>query len=174
MSTEKEYKAAREMPGVVKMYAATTVPTGYLLCNGQAVSRTTYADLFAVIGETWGAGDSSTTFNVPDLVGAAPTGVGTSTGYTADETIALGTKYNDQFQGHRQRIQANENGISASYHLLRASVAGSTAGGVGLGASNPAVNFNTTDFLTDGTNGTPRTGTTTRGKRVGINFIIKT
>lgn len=47
----------------------SVTPTGYLYCNGQAISRTTYADLFAKIGTTWGQGDGSTTFNVPDLRG---------------------------------------------------------------------------------------------------------
>ena len=50
------------------MMATTTAPSGYLKCNG-AVSRTTYADLFAIIGTTHGAGNGSTTFNVPDLRG---------------------------------------------------------------------------------------------------------
>jgi microcystin-dependent protein len=45
----------------------TTIPAGYLLCDGSAVSRTTYADLFAVIGTTFGAGDGSTTFNLPKI-----------------------------------------------------------------------------------------------------------
>lgn len=49
------------------LFAGKTVPDGYLLCNGAAVSRTTYAKLFAVIGTTYGAGDGSTTFNLPDL-----------------------------------------------------------------------------------------------------------
>lgn len=50
-------------------YATMRVPNGWLMCNGQAVSRTTYADLFALLGTTYGAGDGSTTFNVPDLRG---------------------------------------------------------------------------------------------------------
>ena len=49
--------------------ATSTVPSGYLECNGQAVSRTTYANLFSFIGTTYGVGDGSTTFNVPDLRG---------------------------------------------------------------------------------------------------------
>lgn len=53
--------------GTIAAFAGTTPPIGYLLCDGRAVSRTDYADLFAVIGETYGAGDGSTTFNVPDL-----------------------------------------------------------------------------------------------------------
>jgi microcystin-dependent protein len=50
-------------------FAASTAPLGYLECDGDAVSRTTYADLFAVVGITYGAGDGSTTFNLPDLRG---------------------------------------------------------------------------------------------------------
>lgn len=60
-----------EIAGEVKAFGGATVPTGYLLCAGQAVSRTTYARLFGVIGTTYGTGDGSTTFNVPDLRGRA-------------------------------------------------------------------------------------------------------
>ena len=167
MSTEKEYKAAREMPGVVKMYAGSAAPTGYLLCNGAAVSRTTYDDLFAVIGTTWGVGDSSTTFNIPDICGAAPAGVGAASGYTQTETIALGTKYDDQIQGHwhGQRVVSAAGGSTYWYYntnLLQ------------QGSATTDSFVNTLGPETDGTNGTPRTGTVTRGKRVGINFIIKT
>lgn len=56
-----------EKPGMIKPFAGTTVPTGYLLCDGSAVSRTTYANLFSAIGTTYGSGDGSTTFNLPDL-----------------------------------------------------------------------------------------------------------
>jgi len=52
--------------GVIIPFAGTSVPTGYLLCNGAAVSRTNYANLFAAIGTLYGAGDGSTTFNLPD------------------------------------------------------------------------------------------------------------
>lgn len=55
--------------GTVSMFAGTTAPTGYLLCQGQAVSRSTYAPLFAVIGTAYGSGDGSTTFNLPNLQG---------------------------------------------------------------------------------------------------------
>ena len=56
------------IPGVVQLYAGSSAPTGWLICNGQDVSRTAYAALFAVIGTTYGAGDGSTTFNIPNLV----------------------------------------------------------------------------------------------------------
>jgi microcystin-dependent protein len=52
----------------------SSAPTGFLECNGSAVSRTTYSALFAIIGTTYGAGDGSTTFNVPDLQDNVPVG----------------------------------------------------------------------------------------------------
>jgi microcystin-dependent protein len=64
----------RSEVGTIKPWGKATAPAGYLLCDGSAVSRTTYADLFAVISTTYGAGDSSTTFNVPDLQGKFPQG----------------------------------------------------------------------------------------------------
>ena len=60
--------------GEIKAFAGATVPKGYLLCFGQAISRTAYAGLFAVLGTTYGAGDGSTTFNLPDLRGLVVAG----------------------------------------------------------------------------------------------------
>ena len=61
-------KAVPVMPvGCVIPFAGAAAPTGWLLCQGQAVSRTTYAQLFSVIGTTYGSGDGSTTFNLPDM-----------------------------------------------------------------------------------------------------------
>ena len=54
-------------PGFIGTYAGNTVPEGWLACNGAAVSRTTYAELYAKIGTTHGAGDGSTTFNLPNM-----------------------------------------------------------------------------------------------------------
>lgn len=61
--------------GAVMPFAGTTAPAEWLLCYGQAVSRTQYGQLFAVIGTTYGTGDGSTTFNVPDLRGRVVAGV---------------------------------------------------------------------------------------------------
>ena len=60
--------------GTIIPFAGSSIPAGYLLCNGAAVSRTTYANLFKVIGTTWGAGDGSTTFKLPDARGRFPEG----------------------------------------------------------------------------------------------------
>lgn len=60
--------------GSITQYGGGSAPTGWLFCDGAAISRTTYAALFAVIGTTFGSGDGSTTFNLPDLKGRVPVG----------------------------------------------------------------------------------------------------
>ena len=81
-----------EPAGIIMPFAGNVAPQGYLLCDGSAVDRTTYATLFGVIGTTFGAGDGSTTFNLPDLGGRVPLGVSSthllgSTG--GSETVTL-------------------------------------------------------------------------------------
>ena len=63
------------------MFAGNTIPAGGLLCDGSAVSRTDYAKLFSAIGTTWGAGDGSTTFNLPNSIGRFAEGAATSGSY---------------------------------------------------------------------------------------------
>lgn len=65
--------------GSITDYAGGTAPTGWLECDGSAVSRTTYAALFTALSTTWGAGDTTTTFNLPDFRGRVRTGKGTGT-----------------------------------------------------------------------------------------------
>lgn len=79
--------------GIISAYGAANPPLGWLLCDGSAVDRTVYAGLFSVIGTTWGIGDGTTTFNVPDLsdkfaIGAGVTVLGTSGG---NSTVTLST-----------------------------------------------------------------------------------
>lgn len=101
--------------GSVTAFAGTTTPQGWLLCDGSAVSRTDYADLYAVIGDTYGAGDGVDTFNLPNLVdkfveGSATAGTeksaglpnitgnfGFSTNYTASQPVFYAG--NGAFQG---------------------------------------------------------------------------
>lgn len=73
--------------GEIKYFAFNTAPDGYLVCNGAEISRETYADLFSVIGTTFGSGDGSTTFNLPDLRDRYIIGANTN---------ALGTKVAEQ------------------------------------------------------------------------------
>lgn len=79
--------------GMIAPFATSSPPTDWLECNGEAVSRTTYAVLFASISTAFGAGDGSTTFNLPDLQGRAPIGAGTGSGLTAR---TLGTKLGEE------------------------------------------------------------------------------
>lgn len=60
--------------GMLTAFVGTVAPTGWLLCDGRAVSRATYAGLFAVIGTRYGIGDNATTFNLPDLRNKVPAG----------------------------------------------------------------------------------------------------
>ena len=79
--------------GALMPYAGTSAPTGFLLCHGQAVSRTTYADLFSAISTTYGSGDGSSTFNLPDLRGRVVAGQddmgGASANRLTDQTGGL-------------------------------------------------------------------------------------
>lgn len=83
-SIQTQFNALEAFPkGMISPFGGSSAPTGWLLCDGAAVSRTTYSGLFAVIGTTYGAGDTTSTFNVPDLLGRVPIGTGTGTGLTA-------------------------------------------------------------------------------------------
>lgn len=80
-------KICTDLIGTVQPYAGTTAPSGWLLCDGSAISRTTYANLFGVISTTYGSGDGSTTYNLPDLrqrftMGVAASGTGNALGAT--------------------------------------------------------------------------------------------
>lgn len=74
--------------GLIEAYGGTSAPVGYLLCDGSAISRTTYANLFGIIGTSFGVGDGSTTFNIPDMRGYFPFGKATAgTGSTLGTTF---------------------------------------------------------------------------------------
>ncbi len=68
--------------GVIRFFAGSVVPNGWLLCNGSTVSRKAYGDLFKVIGTTFGAGNSNDTFTLPDMRGRIPICAGTGTSLT--------------------------------------------------------------------------------------------
>lgn len=73
--TSLDYKVRVWNPvGEISMWATSSAPTGWLVCDGSAVSRSTYSGLFAVIGTTYGVGDGSTTFNLPNLKGRVVVG----------------------------------------------------------------------------------------------------
>jgi microcystin-dependent protein len=83
--------AASLPAGVILYFANTTVPSGWLFCDGTAISRTTYAGLYLIIGTTYGVGDNSTTFNLPDLRGQFIRGWAGNTSTVAVVTGSIAT-----------------------------------------------------------------------------------
>ena len=108
--------------GVMHQYAGASAPAGYLLCDGSTVSRTIYASLFAVLSTTYGAGDGSTTFHLPDLRGRVPMGAGTGTGLNASGTgapsgTAQTARTRGQWGGEETHLNlAAESGVPAHNH----------------------------------------------------------
>lgn len=80
--------------GSITQYAGAAAPEGWLLSFGQAVSRSTYAALFLAIGTTYGVGDGSTTFNLPDFRGRLPVGKDNMGGTTANRVTVAGSGLN--------------------------------------------------------------------------------
>lgn len=148
--------------GSVLPFAGITAPEGFLLCNGSEVSRVTYSKLFGVIGETYGKGDGSTTFNLPDYCEVTLVGAGASANskIRAHDIYEVGEFKDDQFQGHAHLVPNIQATATGGYDYPAGS------------GRNPNTRT-TTSILPDGVNGTPRTGSTTHGKQIGINFIIK-
>ncbi len=174
-------------PGAVSAYAGGSQPTGWLLCNGAAVSRTTYANLFAVIGAIYGAGDGSTTFNIPDMRGRVAAmldgGTGRLPGYTGlnvsggASDVALSAANNGPHNHGGFTGSMNQNSIhNHSYNQASNGGSGIWPGGGGQGVANtstPTSNANI-DHLhsipSDGS-GTPHTNVQ---PTMALNYIIKT
>lgn len=97
--------------GEIKLFCGSSTPLGWLVCDGSAVSRTTYSALFSVIGTTYGSGDGSTTFNLPDFRGRTAIGVGNgdATGHT---NHTLGQKSGEE----THRLTASESGLPEHYN----------------------------------------------------------
>ena len=151
--------------GMIAPFGMSSVPTGWLACDGSAVSRTTYADLFTAIGTTWGAGDGSSTFALPDLEGAFLRGTGSHGTYNMENGIdfsgpSVGSFENDQFQGHKHTVGIinlrEGSGSGGIYQVLKV--------GTGSATGTPT---------SDGTNGNPRTGDETRPFNAGVKYCIK-
>ena len=146
--------------GAVMAFAMNSAPTGWLSAEGTAVSRSTYANLFAAIGTTYGSGDGSTTFNLPDLRGYFVRGSGTNSDGTIAGTFA--TKQADQFQGHYHTSTLSTGTTGSPY----------TTPLLGNGSGSGVTSYAQT-IATDGTNGTPRVGTETRPRNIPMLYCIK-
>lgn len=138
--------------GAVFWFAANSPPTGYLECNGATISRTTYAGLFAVIGDTFGEGDGSTTFELPDLRGEFIRGWDSSRG--VDDGRVFGSAQADELKAHTHTITTSGSDTVSSP------------------PNNRPATSNTNDFQTKSTNTTG--GTETRPRNVALLPCIKT
>ena len=100
------------LPGMVVPYAGldSKVPTGWLFCNGEAVSRTTYSSLFAVISTTYGIGDGATTFNLPDLRGRVA-----SNGYGGGAIGSSGGSENVTLTASQAAMKSHNHGYSGNF-----------------------------------------------------------
>jgi len=100
------------LTGAVAFFGLNTAPAGWLKANGALVSRTTYASLFAVIGTTYGAGDSSTTFALPDMRGEFPRGW--DDGRSIDSGRVFGSAQSGEIQSHTHTTNAGSDGVGQS------------------------------------------------------------
>ncbi len=140
--------------GTVNSYAGSSAPQGWLICNGAAISRTTYADLFAIVGTTYGVGDGSTTFNIPDLRGEFIRGFDGGRGIDSGRT--LGSWQTDMFASHTHSITQMYGDRSpftgSDFSNLVPSQPGYSTGQPKIGSTG---------------------GTETRPRNVALNYIIK-
>lgn len=174
-----------EPAGIIKAFGGTTAPAGHLLCNGAAVSRTTYAALFAVISTTYGPGDGATTFNLPNLQGRFPLGRATSgtgstlggTGGSLDHThtvpahyhgmgtganLAVDISHNHDASSVSGTVGSSTNGTHTHTHTLTTALAGAHSHTYSISYQTNTVNSDSSSNTrlkgTDGT-GTTRTNT---------------
>ena len=150
--------------GTIQMWPTASAPAGYLLCAGAAVSRTTYATLFAVIGTTFGSGDGSTTFNLPNYTNRMP--YGTTIGATGGSANAVVVSHTHTLTdpGHTHNTNVYETNSSAA--------GGNSAVRVNAGSSTTTTSASATTGVSVDTAGVSGTNANLP-PYLGINFIIK-
>jgi len=163
------------LTGTIQMWPTTAAPSGYLLCNGAAVSRSTYANLFAVIATTFGVGDGSTTFNLPNYKDTMPIGVGTTiatsigaTGGSKDAVIVSHSHtatVTDPGHSHNPGVNFATTNSGSATGISSASFSGIYQTGIATAVTGISVSNSTTGVSGTGANMPPY---------MGINFIIKT
>lgn len=175
--------------GVIFPYGGSSTPSGWLLCDGSAVSRTTYATLFGVIGTTFGTGDGSTTFNVPDMRGRLAAGrdnmggssAGRLTGTSmSPDSHTVGATGGSQTQTASTTVTGTTSG-SLSTSGTTSAIPLSGSANTGGGSAFNIVNAGTTLSVTGTTSGSlsvSASGTSSSFVNVQptmlFNFIIKT
>ena len=153
-----------EPAGIVMPFAGSTAPQGYLLCDGSAVSRDTYSSLFTAIGTVYGAGDGSSTFNVPNLSGRVVLGVSQShaMGTTGGEETHTLTESELSEHSHVVPSHGHSNNISAKTPVFSHTV------------TQPAFNYNRPNSFSTGGSGGGNVinGTTTATASVSTNAAV--
>lgn len=135
--------------GAVQVFAMSSAPTGWLSCDGTAVSRSTYSGLYSAIGTTYGSGDGSTTFNLPDLRGEFIRGWDAGRGI--DSGRSFGSSQADAFKSHNHNV---------SYSAAE--------GGSGAGSLLQNYNAGLTNRITETVGGTE-----TRPRNIAMLYCIK-
>lgn len=159
--------------GTVIYLAGSTVPTGFLKCNGAELLRSVYTDLFSAIGDAYGAGDGSTSFLLPDLRGEFIRGWDDGRGI--DSGRALGSAQDDAFQGHAHDIVVS----GTNYQLHRDGGAVEDVEELGNADDTPyfltelaaELQARTPESLSG--YGTPRFATETRPRNIALMAVIK-
>ena len=164
----KEFKSKLDVfeslpAGVIIPFAGKSVPTGYLLCNGAAVSRTDYANLFAAIGTLYGAGDGSTTFNLPDARDRVLQGASAS--HAAGSYIAAGLP---NITGG-----INNGGGFFCYGAGHGAFSVSGAKNTAYGGNGSDANYPNFDFNARKSNALYGAYNTVQSPAIATNFIIK-
>ena len=163
--------------GIIMAFAGSTAPTGFLACDGSAVLRATYATLFAAIGTTWGAGNGSTTFNVPDLRGMFVRGTGTNATGSSSGAVgpSVGAYVADTYLNHSHAITDPTHSHGFSQNILGINSGGNP--GIQSGGNYTATTpISTTSAAGTGisVNTSTTGGTETKPKNYGVLYIIKT
>ena len=163
-------------PGQIGEFAMASCPAGWTAANGAAVSRTvTYSGLYAAIGTTWGSGDGSTTFNLPDFRGMFLRGTGTNATGSSSGAVgpSVGTYAADTYLNHSHTATSTDSGHTHSYVSAQGgNQAAQQSGGPQLGnvgATTGTGNANITTTVATSTTG----GTETKPKNYGVLFCIK-
>jgi microcystin-dependent protein len=155
-------------PGQVATYAMTSCPSGWLAADGTAISRTTYASLYSTIGTTWGAGNGSSTFNVPDLRGVFVRGTGTNGNGAVGQ--AVGTYAADTYLNHNHTASQ----AAHTHTYTQVTTTAQATGGSGSNYFNNSTTGTTSSATPAVTVDTSTTGgTETKPKNYGVLYCIK-
>lgn len=166
--------------GVTIPFAGTSIPSGWLYCDGSAVSRATYLELYQAIGVVWGAGDGATTFNIPNMEGLLPKGVGDATINARSKVgpATLGEVQEDQMQKLTGRFMNSDiySSIQNSPDMQGVFSLPALASKAGYGSASTSSRYPYANFNSSGSPDARTSDTTagnTRDSSVGFYYIIK-